>query len=143
MWFVIQSLLRGRFLRTERTTEDERPPSVAARELLQLRQRNTVSDLRCAHSFIVYIVSPISVIENSMPYPGRMLLIVPYMPVKNLLCYAYWFRPLLFVINWHQKFQLWAEFEKVPTLINLGRSQLRGIISRRSSAMLKLLNRLI
>ncbi|KNA12105.1 hypothetical protein SOVF_128930 [Spinacia oleracea] len=42
----IQSLLRGRFLRTERTTEDERPPSVAARELLQLRQRNTVSDLR-------------------------------------------------------------------------------------------------
>ncbi|XP_021718873.1 uncharacterized protein LOC110686567 [Chenopodium quinoa] len=42
----IQSFLRGRFLRTERTTEDERPPSVAASELLQLRQRNTVSDLR-------------------------------------------------------------------------------------------------
>lgn len=42
----IQSLLRGRFLRTERTTEDVRPPSVAASELLQLRQRNTVSGLR-------------------------------------------------------------------------------------------------
>lgn len=42
----IQSLLRGRFLRGERPTEDERPPSLAARELGQLRQRHTVSGLR-------------------------------------------------------------------------------------------------
>ncbi|OVA17926.1 zinc finger protein [Macleaya cordata] len=42
----IQSLLRGRFLRNERTSEDERPPSLAARELGQLRQRHTVSGLR-------------------------------------------------------------------------------------------------
>ncbi|KAK4252973.1 hypothetical protein QN277_010817 [Acacia crassicarpa] len=42
----IQSLLRGRFLRNERTIEDERPPSVAANELVQLRQRHTVSGLR-------------------------------------------------------------------------------------------------
>ncbi|KAL4576797.1 hypothetical protein LXL04_012897 [Taraxacum kok-saghyz] len=42
----IQSLLRGRFLRNERTEEDERPSSVAATELVQLRQRNTVSGLR-------------------------------------------------------------------------------------------------
>ncbi|KAK9674329.1 hypothetical protein RND81_12G226100 [Saponaria officinalis] len=42
----IQSLLRGRFLRNEGTVEDERPPSVAASELLQLRQRHTVSELR-------------------------------------------------------------------------------------------------
>lgn len=42
----IQSLLRGRFLRSEGTVEDERPPSVAASELLQLRQRHTVSGLR-------------------------------------------------------------------------------------------------
>ncbi|KAL3523526.1 hypothetical protein ACH5RR_016360 [Cinchona calisaya] len=42
----IQSLLRGRFLRNERPVEDERPPSVAASELVQLRQRNTVSGLR-------------------------------------------------------------------------------------------------
>ncbi|GAB2276832.1 hypothetical protein Dimus_011545 [Dionaea muscipula] len=42
----IQSLLRGRFLRNERPTEDERPPSVAANELNQLRQRHTVSGLR-------------------------------------------------------------------------------------------------
>uniref|UniRef100_A0A7C9ASD0 RING-type domain-containing protein n=1 Tax=Opuntia streptacantha TaxID=393608 RepID=A0A7C9ASD0_OPUST len=42
----IQSLLRGRFLRTERPVEDERPASVAAGELLQLRQRHTVSGLR-------------------------------------------------------------------------------------------------
>lgn len=42
----IQSLLRGRFLRNERTVEDERPPSVAASELVQLRQRHTVSGLR-------------------------------------------------------------------------------------------------
>lgn len=42
----IQSLLRGRFLRSERTIEDERPPSVAAGELLQLRQQHTVSGLR-------------------------------------------------------------------------------------------------
>lgn len=42
----IQSLLRGRFLRNERPPEDERPPSVAASELGQLRQRHTVSGLR-------------------------------------------------------------------------------------------------
>ncbi|KAF8397768.1 hypothetical protein HHK36_016690 [Tetracentron sinense] len=42
----IQSLLRGRFLRNERPTEDERPPSMAANELGQLRQRHTVSGLR-------------------------------------------------------------------------------------------------
>nr|KYP60670.1 Protein neuralized [Cajanus cajan] len=42
----IQSLLRGRFLRNERTVEDERPPSMAATELVQLRQRHTVSGLR-------------------------------------------------------------------------------------------------
>ncbi|XP_052185917.1 uncharacterized protein LOC127797243 isoform X2 [Diospyros lotus] len=42
----IQSLLRGRFLRNERPVRDERPPSVAANELVQLRQRQTVSGLR-------------------------------------------------------------------------------------------------
>ncbi|GER33185.1 RING/U-box superfamily protein [Striga asiatica] len=42
----IQSLLRGRFLRNERPAEEERPPSVAASELNQLRQRHTVSGLR-------------------------------------------------------------------------------------------------
>uniref|UniRef100_A0A5B6Z864 RING-type domain-containing protein n=1 Tax=Davidia involucrata TaxID=16924 RepID=A0A5B6Z864_DAVIN len=42
----IQSLLRGRFLRNERPVEDERPPSMAAGELVQLRQRHTVSGLR-------------------------------------------------------------------------------------------------
>ncbi|KAL9165272.1 hypothetical protein ABFS82_06G160700 [Erythranthe guttata] len=42
----IQSLLRGRFLRNERPVEEERPPSVAAGELNQLRQRHTVSGLR-------------------------------------------------------------------------------------------------
>ncbi|CAN1258282.1 Protein neuralized [Linum perenne] len=42
----LQSLLRGRFLRNERIIEDERPPSVAASELLHLRQRHTVSGIR-------------------------------------------------------------------------------------------------
>ncbi|XP_022994134.1 uncharacterized protein LOC111489929 isoform X1 [Cucurbita maxima] len=42
----IQSLLRGRFLRNERTVEEERPPSMAASELVQLQQRHTVSGLR-------------------------------------------------------------------------------------------------
>ncbi|RZC70584.1 hypothetical protein C5167_033694 [Papaver somniferum] len=42
----IQSLLRGRFLRNEGTVEEERPPSLAVRELGQLRQRHTVSGLR-------------------------------------------------------------------------------------------------
>ncbi|KAJ9553656.1 hypothetical protein OSB04_017701 [Centaurea solstitialis] len=42
----IQSLLRGRFLRNERPEEEERLPSVAASELVQLRQRHTVSGLR-------------------------------------------------------------------------------------------------
>ncbi|XP_073143178.1 uncharacterized protein [Henckelia pumila] len=42
----IQSLLRGRFLRNERPVENERPPSFAAGELNQLRQRHTVSGLR-------------------------------------------------------------------------------------------------
>ncbi|KAL8171020.1 hypothetical protein V2J09_022824 [Rumex salicifolius] len=42
----IQSLLRGRFLRSERPAEEERPPSVAGTELLQLRQRHTVSGIR-------------------------------------------------------------------------------------------------
>ncbi|XP_042487631.1 uncharacterized protein LOC122067853 [Macadamia integrifolia] len=42
----IQSLLRGRFLRNERPIEEERPPSMAVRELGQLRQRHTVSGLR-------------------------------------------------------------------------------------------------
>ncbi|KAL3838255.1 hypothetical protein ACJIZ3_022846 [Penstemon smallii] len=42
----IQSLLRGRFLRNERPVEEERPISIAASELNQLRQRQTVSGLR-------------------------------------------------------------------------------------------------
>ncbi|KAL8090330.1 hypothetical protein AgCh_039705 [Apium graveolens] len=42
----IQSLLRGRFLRNERPVEDEIRPSVATSELVQLRQRHTVSGLR-------------------------------------------------------------------------------------------------
>ncbi|CDP07016.1 unnamed protein product [Coffea canephora] len=42
----IQSLLRGRFLRNESTSRDERQSSRAASELGLLRQRNTVSDLR-------------------------------------------------------------------------------------------------
>ncbi|XP_074573117.1 uncharacterized protein LOC141829525 [Curcuma longa] len=44
----IQSLLRGRFLRNGRLTEEdeERPPSAAAREIGQLRQRHRVSGLR-------------------------------------------------------------------------------------------------
>ncbi|XWS08045.1 hypothetical protein CRYUN_Cryun41cG0043800 [Craigia yunnanensis] len=42
----IQSLLRGRFLRNERPVEEERPPSMAASELSQLRQQHTVSGLR-------------------------------------------------------------------------------------------------
>ncbi|KAE8717931.1 hypothetical protein F3Y22_tig00110020pilonHSYRG00295 [Hibiscus syriacus] len=42
----IQTLLRGRFLRNERPVEWERSSSSAASELIQLRQRNTVSDLR-------------------------------------------------------------------------------------------------
>ncbi|KAJ6720191.1 RING/U-BOX SUPERFAMILY PROTEIN [Salix viminalis] len=42
----IQSLLRGRFLRNERPVEEERPPSMAASELVQLRQQHTVSGLR-------------------------------------------------------------------------------------------------
>ncbi|KAA8544148.1 hypothetical protein F0562_022216 [Nyssa sinensis] len=42
----IQSLLRGRFLRDERSIRNERPVSVAASELGLLRQRHTVSDLR-------------------------------------------------------------------------------------------------
>ncbi|CAH9077151.1 unnamed protein product [Cuscuta europaea] len=42
----IQSLLRGRFLRSERPIEEERQPSLAASELIQLRQRHTVSGVR-------------------------------------------------------------------------------------------------
>ncbi|KAJ6793059.1 Uncharacterized protein M6B38_112570 [Iris pallida] len=42
----IQALLRGRFLRNERPAEEERPPSMAARELGLLRQRHSVSGLR-------------------------------------------------------------------------------------------------
>ncbi|KAJ0908392.1 putative transcription factor C2H2 family [Helianthus annuus] len=42
----IQSLLRGRFLRNVRPVEEETPSSVAASELVQLRQRHTVSGLR-------------------------------------------------------------------------------------------------
>ncbi|CAA0832621.1 Ring/U-Box superfamily protein [Striga hermonthica] len=42
----IQALLRGRFLRTERSTLDSRPSSVAATELGLLRQKHTVSGLR-------------------------------------------------------------------------------------------------
>ncbi|GMI86951.1 SUMO-targeted ubiquitin E3 ligase 5 [Hibiscus trionum] len=42
----IQTLLRGRFLRNERPVELERSSSNASSELIQLRQRNTVSGLR-------------------------------------------------------------------------------------------------
>ncbi|KAK8488715.1 hypothetical protein V6N13_061993 [Hibiscus sabdariffa] len=42
----IQTLLRGRFLRSERPVEQERSSSNASSELIQLRQRNTVSGLR-------------------------------------------------------------------------------------------------
>lgn len=46
VYVSIQSLLRGRFLRNERTVENERSSSMAASELVQLRQRHTVSGLR-------------------------------------------------------------------------------------------------
>lgn len=49
-----QSLLRGRFLRNERPVEEERPPSMAAGELVQLRQRHTVSGLR----YVMFLVMP-------------------------------------------------------------------------------------
>ncbi|KAJ0244212.1 RING/U-box superfamily protein [Hirschfeldia incana] len=42
----IQSLLRGRFLRTETPAEEVRAPSMAASEIRQLRERQTVSGLR-------------------------------------------------------------------------------------------------
>ncbi|KAK8969548.1 hypothetical protein KSP40_PGU007886 [Platanthera guangdongensis] len=42
----IQSFLRGRFLRNGRPEESESAPSVASRELGQLRRRHTVSGLR-------------------------------------------------------------------------------------------------
>ncbi|KAK8510088.1 hypothetical protein V6N13_103690 [Hibiscus sabdariffa] len=42
----IQTLLRGRFLRSERPVEQERSSSNASSELIQLRERNTVSGLR-------------------------------------------------------------------------------------------------
>ncbi|KAH0943929.1 hypothetical protein HID58_003566 [Brassica napus] len=42
----IQSLLRGRFLRSETPSEEVRAPSVAASEIRQLRERQTVSGLR-------------------------------------------------------------------------------------------------
>ncbi|CAH9055483.1 unnamed protein product [Cuscuta epithymum] len=42
----IQSLLRGRFLRNERSIEEESLPSMAAAELVQLRNRRPVSGLR-------------------------------------------------------------------------------------------------
>ncbi|KAL6506433.1 hypothetical protein OROGR_024614 [Orobanche gracilis] len=42
----IQALLRGRFLRNERSIPDKRPSSVAATELGLLRERHTVSGLR-------------------------------------------------------------------------------------------------
>lgn len=42
----IQTLLRGRFLQNGRPVEEERPISVAANEIVQLRQRHTVSGLR-------------------------------------------------------------------------------------------------
>ncbi|CAN6210129.1 unnamed protein product [Urochloa humidicola] len=42
----IHALLRGRFLRNGGLPEERRPPSVAARELGQLRQRHPVSGLR-------------------------------------------------------------------------------------------------
>ncbi|KAE8683237.1 hypothetical protein F3Y22_tig00111213pilonHSYRG00547 [Hibiscus syriacus] len=42
----IQTLLRGRFLRSERPLEQERSSTIAASELIQLSERNTVSGLR-------------------------------------------------------------------------------------------------
>ncbi|KAF8403161.1 hypothetical protein HHK36_011258 [Tetracentron sinense] len=55
----IQSLLRGRFLRNERSTEDERPPSMAASELGQLRQRHTVSGLRYVFFYVMYLTKSV------------------------------------------------------------------------------------
>ncbi|KAL3618464.1 hypothetical protein CASFOL_033240 [Castilleja foliolosa] len=42
----LMALLRGRFLRIERSIPDKRPSSVAATELVLLRERHTVSGLR-------------------------------------------------------------------------------------------------
>ncbi|CAA6662642.1 unnamed protein product [Spirodela intermedia] len=47
---LLQSLLRGRFLRNGVSTEEERSPSMAAREIGQLRQRHPVSCLRLENS---------------------------------------------------------------------------------------------
>lgn len=49
----IQSFLRGRFLQNGRPQEYDRPPSVAARELGQLRQRHPVSGLREGFRFLL------------------------------------------------------------------------------------------
>lgn len=53
--FTFQSLLRGRFLRNNRSTEDERPTSVAASELGLLRQRRTVAGLRYYIYYALYL----------------------------------------------------------------------------------------
>ncbi|KAK4746886.1 hypothetical protein SAY87_025923 [Trapa incisa] len=68
----IQSLLRGRFLRNERSVEDERPPSMASNELVQLRQRHTVSGLREGfHSSLENIVHG-QVTSSEMPLDSNM-----------------------------------------------------------------------
>ncbi|KAL6510971.1 hypothetical protein OROGR_022095 [Orobanche gracilis] len=59
----IQALLRGRFLRNERSIQDKRPSSMAATELGLLRERHTVSGLR--EGFLSKLGSSVSASVNT------------------------------------------------------------------------------
>ncbi|GKA50765.1 hypothetical protein Tco_0743838 [Tanacetum coccineum] len=63
------SLLRGRFLRNERPVEDERSSSVAASELVQLRQRHTVSGLR----YVLFEASVLLIVPNATNQEDKYL----------------------------------------------------------------------
>lgn len=86
--FTFQSLLRGRFLRNNRSTEDERPTSVAASELGLLRQRRTVSGLRYYIYYALYLqqmMYSLLILTDDFFFLTLFLLIlvVPFLVVLN------------------------------------------------------------
>lgn len=75
----------------ERPVEEERPPSMAAGELLQLRQRHTVSGLRYAHVLLASLKDVLNFSFHDvfffLLFIGITFCMVPFSPDNRCILY--------------------------------------------------------